>query len=197
MSETKPATSSQESGGRLGAPLIRAGQIAGAVTALITAGLLIWTQLKPGSPPAVLAANVKVNEVQPGMTYEDRLQGLGTLEQKRAELRAAKYDEEEINDVLRTRGIFAEYTIETKGPAGEHFSLTRALYDASTKVPVPEGLGEVPGKYVSHAGVYTTKQSTWIQQPAKGGTYYVEIVINDKKETLDTAKSSTFSVPRT
>jgi len=198
VAETRPATSADKNGRRPGDSLIRAGQIAGAITALVTAGLVIYTQLKPGPPPAVLSANVKINEVQPGMTYEDRLKSLGELEQKEAKLRAANDDPEEIKEVLKTPGIFAEYTIETKGSPGQHLSLTRALYNARTKAPVPEqGQGEVPGTYVTPAGTAKTKQSTWIEQPASGGRYYLEVVLNNKKETLETAKSPPFQVPRT
>jgi hypothetical protein len=200
MSETVAATSSEGSGKGPGARLIRAGQIVGAITALITAAVLAWNALKPAPPPAVLRATVTNIQAHSGRTLYDYLNSHpAQLAHVRALYRAQGLGEEEIGQALQKPGILAEFTISTQGPAGRAVKLTRTLYDAHTEARIPEGGGVIPAeKYVSHAGSYQTTESTWIQPPAGGGSYFLEVDLVDAGgATLATGRSQTFRAPKT
>jgi hypothetical protein len=58
--------SSEQGTKRFSDPLLRAGQIAGAITALVTVGLVVWNIVKPAPPPAVLEAKVSELDAQYG-----------------------------------------------------------------------------------------------------------------------------------
>jgi hypothetical protein len=198
MSEATEATSS-ESGKGPGARLIRAGQIVGSITALVTAAVLAWNALKPAPPPAVLRATVNNIQAHSGRTLYNYLNSHpAQLALVRARYRAQGLGEEEVEQALQKPGILAEFTISTEGPAGRALKLTRTLYDAHTEARIPEGAGVVPPeRYVSHAGSYQTTESTWIQPPAGGGSYFIEIdLVDEGGATLATGRSQTFRAPK-
>jgi hypothetical protein len=201
MPETKPETmpeqrSSEQGAKRFSDPLIRAGQIAGAITALVTVGLVVWNVVKPAPPPAVLEAKVSKVEAHYGESEFNYLESNpAKLAETRALYRQAGLNETEANDELREPGILVEYTIQIQGPPGLEVTLLCTLRDASTDAKIPEGntVGFGSSRYVSRAGKYQTTHSGWIAPPASGGTYRIEIDLVAKNgETLATGKSKVF-----
>ena len=198
MSEIKPETTPEQRSSERGAkrfsdPLVRAGQVAGAITALVTVGLVVWNIVKPTPPPAVLEAKVSSVEAHYGESELNYLESNpAKLAETRALYRQAGLNETEANDELREPGILVEYTIQTQGPPGLELTLFCTLRNASTDAKIPEGntVGFGSSRYVSSAGKYQTTHSGWIAPPANGGTYRVEIDLVAKNgETLATAKS--------
>ncbi len=198
MPDTKPETTPEQMSSGQGAKrfsdeLIRVGQVAGAITALITVGLVVWSTVKPAPPPAVLEAKVSRVEARYGESEFTYLESNpAKLAEARALYRQAGLNETEANDELHERGILVEYTIQIQGPPGLEVTLLCTLRDASTDANIPAGnaVGFGSSRYVSRAGKYQTTHSGWIAPPLTGGTYRVEIDLVAKNgETLATGKS--------
>lgn len=198
MPDPAPSPPPERDGSGLTGRLIRAGQIAAAVTAIVTAAVLIWNDvLKPAPAPAVLTATVKPVEVDPNVTLRNYLNShRGQLAAYLSHAEAQGLGEEEINQALRTPGILVEYTIDMDGPAGQTVSVTRTLYAAHTEARVAEGAVSIlpPERYVSHAAVSQSAQSTWIEPPAGVGAYFVEIdLVDNGGETIGKGRSQLFT----
>ncbi|HTR88959.1 MAG TPA: hypothetical protein VMG62_02480 [Solirubrobacteraceae bacterium] len=180
--------------------LIRAGQVAGAITAIVTVSLLAWNALKPAPAPAVLEGTVSNVDAHYGESEFSYLESNpAKLVEARDLYRQAGLDEAEADDELREPGILVEYTIQIQGPPGLEVTLLCTLRDAATDAKIPEGnaVGFGTKRYVFRAGKYKTTHSGWIAPPASGGSYRVEIDLVAKNgETLDTRKSRVFRVPR-
>jgi hypothetical protein len=194
---TPPPPPERDGGGPTGR-LIKAGQIAAAVTAIVTAAVLIWNHVpKPVPPPAVLTATVKPVEADPDVTLRNYLNGhSGQLAAYLSHAKAQGLGEEEIDQALRTLGVLVEYTINMHGPAGQAVNVTRTLYEAHTEARVAEGAVSIlpPERYVSHAAVSQSAQSTWIEPPAGVGAYFVEIDLVDMDgETIGKGRSPLFT----
>lgn len=205
MPETEPEqtpepTTSERDTKRFSDRLIRAGQIAGAITTLATVGVVAWNLIKPAPPPAVLEAKVSNVDAHYGESELNYLESNpAKLAEARALYRQAGLNETEANNELREPGVLVEYTIQIHGPPGLEATLLCTLRDASTDAKIPEGntVGFGPSRFVSSAGKYQTAHSGWVAPPATGGTYRVEIDLVAKNgETLATAKSRAFRVRR-
>ncbi len=199
MSEKE--TSPKDSGTGLSSRFIRVGQVAGAITAVVTAALLIWNvALKPGSAPASIEAKVSKPTIRVGVTFHAYLSlKPGLIAEVEATSRAGGLSGPEIEQRLREKGVEAEFTIHTKSPAGRTLEVTRTLNDAATQEPVPEnGDSEIPNeRYTPKAGIYSTVEDTFIASPASGGTYYVEVEIKEPHgKTLAAVESDPFRVPK-
>jgi hypothetical protein len=205
MSEAKPPTPSEESSRGLSAGLIKAGQIAGAITALITAGVVIWTQVKP-APPAPPPAALKASVTNPTIlanrtwyTYFNSHPGSGALEHQRAAFRANGLTEEEINQLLRKSGFIFEFTVEVKGPPGREYTLTTELYRLPAEEAVTPINGSLPSEHFkTHAGEagYESEENGWIEYPARAGRYLLEVELVDKEDHPIGKGRSEVVVPR-
>jgi hypothetical protein len=201
MSEIeRPTQSSEERSGGLSSRLIRAGQVAGAITALVTAGVLVWTQLGPGGPPPVLRADVTgVKTYAPRTEYDYFNSHPGVLERERAHFHAQGLEEAETNKILRKSGVTVEFTVDIEAPAGREFKLTETLYRASAEEPISTIFGNFPNeRFVVRASRYRTTESGWIEYPTRPGAYFVEIGLVDKEDhnAGPPGRSATFHVPR-
>jgi hypothetical protein len=187
MSEAKQATPPEESNRGLSARLIKAGQIAGAITVLITAGVLIWTQVKPAAPPVVQKATVTDPAILPHRTwyaYFNSHPGSGQLERQRAEFRAHGLHEEEINQLLHKLGVIFEFKVEVEAPPGREFTLTTELYRMPAEEAVSPVNGSLPSeRFKTHAGEkgYESEENGWIEIQPRSGKYLIEIDLIDKE----------------
>jgi hypothetical protein len=202
MPDPAPPPSSQpppeHGGGGSTGRLIRAGQVATALTALLTAALLIWNDvLKPAPAPAVLTATVKTVEANPNITLRNYMNSHpGQLATYLSNARAQGLGEEEISQALRTPGVLVEYTLGIDGPAGQALNVTRTLYEAHTEARVSEGAVSIlpPERYISPASISQTAQSTWIDPPVGKGEYFAEIdLVNKDGETIAKGRSVVFT----
>jgi hypothetical protein len=194
------ATGGDAQSGGISTRVIRAGQIAGAITAVVTAVLLLWnTLLKPAAAPAVLRgsiASVEVHADRPLHVYLDSHPG--QLAHFIANAKSDGLAGEEIGAALKTPGVLAEFTISLDGPAGRQVELTHILYNERTEARVPEGAVRVVGaeRYVSQSGGYQSTQSLWLQSPPSKGAYFLEIdLVEPNGQTLTTKRSPIFTVP--
>jgi hypothetical protein len=200
MPESRQSTTEDEGGGELSSRLIRAGQVAGAITAVVTAGALIWTQLKPGPPPAVLRAAVShLHVYSPRTEYNYFNSHPGQLARERAHFRAQGLGNEEVTQILQKAGATIEFTVEVEAPAGREFSLTETLY----RMPAEEAVSPVYGhfpveRFVSRADRYENTESGWIEYSKRPGTYFVEIDLVDKEghNASPPGRSAEFRVPK-
>lgn len=203
MSEPKRPTSPAEGDRGISARLIKAGQIAGAITALITAGVLIWTQVKPAGPPPVQKATVTDPEVLPHRTwyaYFNGHPGSGQLERQRAEFRAHGLDEEEIKQLLHKLGVIFEFKVEVEAPPGREFHLTTELYRMPAEEAVSSLNGSLPPEhFTTHAGEkgYESEENGWLEIPPGSGKYLIEIDLVDKEgHNVGKGRSREFVMPR-
>jgi hypothetical protein len=197
MAETETSRKSRTG---LSAGVIKAGQIAGAITAVVTAGALLWNLvLKPAPPPASIEARLSKPTIHAGIPFRAYLNlEPGRLAKEEASFRASGVSESELREDLRQKGVEAEFTITTKVPAGHTLDLTRTLNNAVTLDPISEGgPSEIPREhYVPPAGNYSTTEDTFISTPPGGGTFYVEVEIKEPNgKTLDAVESAPFRAP--
>jgi hypothetical protein len=151
MPDAKEPTPAEKSDGGMGTGLVKVGQIAGAITAVITAGVLIWTQVKPTPPPAKLKARVTDPTIlpnRPWLAYFNSHPGSGELERQRAEFRAHGLHDDEINQLLQKSGFIFEFKVEVEAPPGREFSLTTELYRMPAEVAVSPLNGSLPSEHL-------------------------------------------------
>ncbi|HEV3320580.1 MAG TPA: hypothetical protein VG147_00130 [Solirubrobacteraceae bacterium] len=204
MPETE--TPSKDSGKGLSAWVIKAGQLAVALTAVITAAALIWNALKPAPAPAVLVAHVTDVRAHPGITEYTYLQSHpGQLKREESQLRAAAIrnrepplTQQEIDQALRQSGVEVQWKISLEGPVGRQFKVTHTLFreNAGDKTVIAEGLGSIwpPEHIVSQAGKYENTEGAWTQTPPGGGTYAIEIYLASADGSQNAEGSATFHV---
>lgn len=182
MPESDQSTTRDDGGSGLSARLIKAGQVAGALTAVITAGVLIWNQVKPAPPPAVLRAAVShLHVYSPRTEYNYFNSQPGQLAREQSHFRAQGISSEEVTQILRKTGATIEFTVEIEAPAGRKFTLTEALY----RMPAEEAVSPVYGHFpiehfVSRADRYENTESGWIEYPTRPGSYLVEVDLVDE-----------------
>lgn len=188
----------------MGAWLIKSGQVAGAVTALITAGALIWTQVKssPTPAPTKLKAKVTTPVVFPNrswLSYFNGHPGSGQLERKRAEFRAHGLHNSEIDELLKQTGFSFEFKVEVEAPAGTKFSQTTALYRMPSETAVSPLDGSLPSEtFETHAGEegYESEEDGWIEYPAQRGKYLLEIdLVSKDGYNVGKGRSREFLIP--
>lgn len=184
------------------AKLIQLGQIATAVTAIIGVAVLLYTLVKPGSsapPPPTLKVTVGDLEVTTGVTLYDFF-AAHHRQLERAREDFASVSQKEFEESTQVAGITAEYTVNLVGPPGRTVHQTRILYKTPGDIRVAEeksAVGPLP-TLTSHAGEDVRNQTTWVQEPADAGTYFIEIeVLGPSEETLAHKKSRDFRVGRT
>jgi hypothetical protein len=204
MPEAKPPTPPQESDRGLTAGLLKAGQVAGAITAIITVGVLVWTQVKPAgqaAPPAKLKVDVTSLTTLPNRTrlsyVNDRP---GQLERKRAEYAAHGADHEEINQLLQRSGVTFETTIDVEAPPGRTFKLETVLYRMPAEERVSQLSGILPEEsFTTKAGEGGDKfePNGWIEYPAHPGMYLLEVDVVDQEGTSLGKGRRELVVPRT
>lgn len=189
----------QTAGKGVTASLVRAGQIASALTALAGVSVLIWNAVKPAPSPAVLEAKVSRVQARYGVTLSSYLTDNPIqLAQTLSLYRADHLSDDEIKEELKQPGILAEYTIGLHGPPGQEVTLVRTLFNAVTEAKIAEGteIGFGSRRYVAHAGQYQTTHSGWIAPPNTGGEFFVQVSLVDKHgETLANNKSKAFRIP--
>lgn len=189
--------------------MIKAGQIAGALTALITAAVLLWnTVLKPTPAPAALVAHVTDVRARTGITEYTYLQSHpGQLKHEEAQLRAAAIrnrepplTQREIDQALQQAGVEVQWKISLEGPVGRQFKLTHTLFreNASDKTVVADELGSIwpPEHIVSQAGKYENTEGAWVQTPPGGGRYTIEIYLASADGSQNAEGSASFHVAR-
>jgi hypothetical protein len=187
--------------------VIKAGQVAGALTAVITAGVLIWNLvLKPAPAPAELVAHVTDVRAHPGITEYTYLQSHpGQLKREEAQLRrAAIHDGEppltqrEIDQALRQPGAEVQWKIFLEGPVGRRFELTHTLFreKAGEKTVIADELGSIwpQERIVSQAAKYENTEGAWIQTPPGGGSYVIEIYLASADGSQNAEGSASFHV---
>jgi hypothetical protein len=90
-----------------------------------------------------------------------------------------------------------QFTVEARGPPDHTWYITEALYDSQTG----QRLWGVDGNYlegyrfIPHAGERAVTFPSWIQDPARAGTYFVEIEVNDRAGTNAEGVSAKFRSP--
>jgi len=181
------------------AKLFRLGQMAVAVTAIIGVPVLLYSLVKPGSPtppPAVLKVTIGDLEVTTGVTLYNFLAAHpGQLERARKDF--AGVPEREFEESTQVSGVTAEFTVDLIGPPGRTVHLTRTLYEIPGEVRVAEeksAVGPLP-TLTSQAGEDVRNQTTWVQEPAHSGTYFIEVEVQgSSEETLAHEKSRDFRV---
>jgi hypothetical protein len=194
---TAPA---QKKTGKVTARVLAAGQVAAAITAIVTVTVLLWNLvLKPAPTPPVIRAEATHVEVHPGVTLRTYLSDRpGPLERFLAGTHAGHDSQQEIDEVLSTHGTQLEFTVAVDGGLHRTLDLTTNIYDAKSDARVPEGevVVQDPKRYRPEAESFQSTLDTWIQTPPRPGSYYAEVDIEEANgPTLATAKSPTFSIP--
>lgn len=187
--------------------MIKAGQIAGSLTAVITVAVLLWnTFLKPPPAPPVLVAEVKHVRAYTGVSEYTYLQSHpGQLKRVEAQLRAAAIHngeppltQQEINQALQQPGAEVQWKISLEGPVGRQFNLAHTLFRerAGDKTVVADELGSIwpPERIVSQADKYENTEGAWIQTPPGGGRYTIEIYLASADGSQNAEGSASFRV---
>jgi hypothetical protein len=198
MPEPDHSTASPTESGT-SAKLIRLGQVAAALTTIIGVAVLVYNLVKPGPPappPAVLKVTVGDLEVTPDVTLYDFL-AAHPRQLERARKDFAGVPEKEFQESTQAPGITAEFSVDLIGPAGRKVHLASTLYKTPGDIRVPEeksAVGPLP-MLTSHAGEDVSSQTTWVQEPAAAGTYFIEVeAVGPSEETLAHKKSGDFRV---
>jgi hypothetical protein len=160
--------------------VIRAGQVAGGITALLTLGLLVWTQFidtggAPMSPP-----HAKITEARayPDVTLRSYLSGRShAVERWISHAQKAGFTRSETDATLATRGVEAQFAVSLAGTPGMTVTVTRSLFDARTHARIPEeGVTlAAPAPYVTRDKPAQFTEETWVAAPTKPGRYFVEL----------------------
>ncbi len=194
------AAPAQRKPGGITARVVLAGQVAAAVTAIVTAAILVWNiALKPAPTPSAIRAEATHVEVHPGVSLRTYLSNRPEpLERFLAGAHAGHDSQREIDEVLSTEGTELEFNVTVTGGLHRTLDLTTNVYDSKSDARVSEGevVVKEPKRYRAEAESFQSTLDTWIQTPPKPGSYYAEVDIEEPNgRTLDTAKSPVFRIP--
>jgi len=208
MSEREKTANDSATG--LGARIIRAGQIAAAISAVAGIALVVYDNtLKPSPAPSALVAHVKNVRAHPGITQynwlkyhpaqlvsaEDRLKA-EVLKKGEPPLSTREVDEA----LKEAKGVEVDWNIFLEGPAGRKFTETHTLVweDGGDSTPIAEGPSNYwpPEAVVSEAGKYEDRQSAFFQEPASPGTYAIAIYLKSTDGSQQEEGSAEFHVPK-
>jgi hypothetical protein len=181
--------------------LIKAGQAAVAIAAILTTAFVVWDKVFKGTPaPGRLSASVSNVQVYPGVGLRNYLDSHpGVLARFLRRAQAQGLTKQDLGSLLATPGVTSVFTVSIEGPSGRPVYVTRTLYSATTLARIPEPTIQVepPSRYVSHAEADQIVDSTWMAYPPSGkATYFVELDLLDAQgQTLATGRSANFRVP--
>lgn len=177
--------------------LLKAGAVAGAITALVVLGKTVVNAVSP-PPPAVIRATVTDVRTEPHRTENVYFASHpAVLKREEAAFRKEGLTTREIHEVLQRRGVTVQFTVETQGPPGHAWYITESLYNNTTGAREPTINGNFLEEYrlVPGAGSRAVTFPSWIEYPKRPGVYFVEIEVDDKKGTTETGKSARFRAP--
>jgi hypothetical protein len=208
MSERE--TTSKDGSAGLGGQIIRAGQIAAAISAVAGVAFFVYKNtLEPGPAPAALVAHVRNVRARPGVTqYAWLAYHPATLirEQNKLKAEARKKGEsppstQEVDEALEhARGVEVNWNIFLEGPAGREFTETHTLAreEAGNRAPITEGPSSYwpPEAIISRAGKYENRESAFMEEPMRPGSYSIEIYLKSADGTQQEEGSAKFSVPK-
>jgi hypothetical protein len=180
MPESEKPAKGEERG--FSADVIKTAQVASAVAALIGAVVLVYNLAKPGPGPAVVRDSLSKLELKSGDSLYSYLNSQpGELERELASFRSTGFTTAEATEQLKlTKGVLAEFAINTEGPPSQTLDVSCTVYNAANGEFVPKGAGVTPKPtYVSHVGTHTATESCWVQYPAQRGNYEIEIGIKE------------------
>ncbi len=192
----------------LGGQIIRAGQIAAAISAVAGVVFFVYKNtLESGPAPAALVAHVKDVRARPGVTqYNWLAYHPAALVRERNKFKAEFLNRgehppsaREVDQAFeRAKGVEVNWSIFIEGPAGREFKVTHTLAreEAAGKAPTAEGPTSYwpPEVIVSKAGKYEDRESAFIQEPAHAGTYSIEIYLKSADGSQQEEGSAKFSV---
>jgi hypothetical protein len=201
---------SKDSGTGLGARIIRAGQIAAALSAVAGVALVVYNNtLKPSPAPTALVAHVKNVQARPGITQYNWLkyhpaQLVSVEDRLKAEVLKKgepPLSTQEVDEALRNaKGVEVDWNIFLEGPAGRKFTESHTLVqeDGGSSMPIAEGPSSYwpPEAVVSEAGKYEDRQSAFVQEPAPPGTYSIAIYVKSADGSQQEEGSAQFHVPK-
>jgi hypothetical protein len=207
MSDSQTGSKDGERG--LGGQIIRAGAIAAAISAVVSLAVLVYKRtLAPVPAPAALVAHVKDVSARAGVTQYDWLAyhpAALAREQKKLKVEAIKKGEpplstQEVHEALEhATGVEVNWSIFLEGPAEREFRETHTLAReaAGDKAPIAEGPSSYwpPEAVTSRASKYENRESAFIQEPARAGTYSIEIYLKSADGDQQEEGSAKFSVP--
>jgi hypothetical protein len=175
--------------------VIRAGQVAAGISAMLTLGVFVWAHFidngtKPVPPPH---ARITPVSTYPDVTLRSYLSGgRGTLERWISHAKKAGFTDSDINATLGTKGVEAQFAVTLEGPPGMKVSVARNLFNAHTLSRVPEEGVSVapPARFVRRSEPAQFTESTWVAAPRAPGRYFVELELQlPSGQALETAKS--------
>jgi hypothetical protein len=177
--------------------LIKAGQVATALTALAGLGLFVWHQLQPAPPPPVLEAKLSSAQTHGPITLYNYFNSHPPkLQLEEAAFRKEGLGTKEIRQTLTQQGVVVEFTITTRGTPGHTWYFTGTMYNAKTDARIEEVDTNIPDPLVAPSADNTTSRPSWFQYPSRPGVYYVEIEVDDHEGNKDSISSRDFSTPR-
>jgi hypothetical protein len=177
--------------------LLKAGALAGAVTAIAAVVALVKHAASPPAPAVVRVALSDVRTEPHRTEYNYFGSHPASLRREEAAFRAEGLSAAEISSVLRQRGVTVQFTVEPHGPSDHAWYVTEVLYDHATgrREPRIDGNFLDDFRFVPNAGERAVTFPSWIEYPSRPGSYFVEIEVSDEKGTNAAAVSAPFRSP--
>ena len=185
QARSRHAKPRQRRRGAAGPALIRAGQYAGAVTAIvaaITAIVHFWPEPEPA--PQNLNAEITDVAVIKDVAWRDFLAADGSLAATKQKLRAKGLSGDDVAGVLAVPGIEVDFSLLIEGPPGRELRLDAVVYRSPGRRRAPvSDLGATGRGFRSDAWRDRGTARTWVSAPTRPGRYYIELMLYDDKPT--------------
>jgi hypothetical protein len=199
MSRQHSAKTDQPRNSRFIGRIIRAGQIATAIAAIVGAVFLVTDRLPTESPPETLSASLSDLSVEWRVTFKRFLAAKGHLQQYSTRVRATGLPTQKLNNMLNTIGIQVTYQLAVQGPPGRRLELKPRIYQAHGLIPAKTPRLTQSEIYKSEAWRDEQPDRTWIPYPLHAGTYYIQLDMTERRndgpdQLVATARTDKFRV---
>lgn len=168
------------------ARLVRAGQVATALTAIIGVIILVVDRLsKDKQETDVLSATLSRPTIDRPVRLNAFLAAHNRLRSYTGALREQDVDAASIRQIVHTPGVEIHYQLALRGAAGMRVGLTPTVYTRTRRLAAATIPFAGTEYYVLEARSQTTSDSTWTPYPLRAGTYYVEVVVRLARRSSD------------
>jgi hypothetical protein len=194
----------------IGAGLVRAGEIATALAAIIGLLILLGAHLPWGgeekgggaaTAPRVLDVRITNTRIDRDVTYDSFLRTLGKLRTYLESARSAGLPPPAIREQRRMPGVEIGFELQVVGPPGRKLQLTPTVYRAHGRVlaTIPQIAAHQTEHYTSEAWKDRSGSATWAPYPTEPGDYYVDLSVDaiekgGGSEFVESARTEPFHV---
>ena len=181
--------------------IIRGGQLATAIAAIIGLLLLLMDRLPNHPAPKKLSVSLTQVRVSRPVTLRHFFAAKDQLANVVSVMRNDRMTRRDIHALLNMKGTQVRYLLAIDGPPGRRLELKPIVYRAPGLIPAKGPSFVQVQPYRSEAWHDAAPDQTWVPDPADPGDYYVEVRMTERRRNhrpilVASARTPSFPIRR-